>query len=76
MNTRINKYNAPFYESVAMTGIGVQDTLKAIVKLVLINLSAKYRLDEAGAKETSAHPVAAPPPAAPSRPRAGRPPRQ
>jgi signal recognition particle receptor subunit beta len=42
MNAALNKYNAPFYESVATTGIGVQDTLKAIVKLVLLNLTKKY----------------------------------
>jgi len=42
MNAALNKYNAPFYESVAPTGIGVQDTLKAIVKLVLLNLTRKY----------------------------------
>jgi hypothetical protein len=42
MNAATNKYNAPFYESVATTGIGVQDTLKAIVKLVLLNLTRKY----------------------------------
>jgi hypothetical protein len=42
MNAALNKYNAPFYESVATTGIGVQDTLKAIVKLVLLNLTRKY----------------------------------
>jgi hypothetical protein len=63
MNTRINRHNAPFYEAVAMTGIGVEDTLKAITKLVLNNLSAKYRLDEGatmgtGSKEAPATPVA------------------
>lgn len=42
MNSAINRYNAPFYESVATTGIGVQDTLKAIVKLVLLHLTRKY----------------------------------
>jgi signal recognition particle receptor subunit beta len=62
MNTRINRHNAPFYEAVAMTGIGVEDTLKAITKLVLNNLSAKYRLDEAGATR----PAGAPAPAAAS----------
>ena len=65
MNTRINRHNAPFYEAVAMTGIGVEDTLKAITKLVLNNLSSKYRLEEgssaaAGAKETSAPPAPQP----------------
>jgi signal recognition particle receptor subunit beta len=44
MNLAINKYNAPFYESVATTGIGVQDTLRAITKLVLIYLSKKFDL--------------------------------
>ena len=42
LNAALNKYNAPFYESVATTGIGVQDTLKAIVKLVLLQLTRKY----------------------------------
>ncbi|HEX4825610.1 MAG TPA: GTPase domain-containing protein [Candidatus Polarisedimenticolaceae bacterium] len=42
LNAALNKYNAPFYESVATTGIGVQDTLKAIVKLVLLHLTRKY----------------------------------
>jgi len=42
LNASINKYNAPFYESVATTGIGVQDALKAITKLVLLHLTTKY----------------------------------
>jgi signal recognition particle receptor subunit beta len=42
LSTALNKYNAPFYESVATTGIGVQDTLKAITKLVLVHLTKKY----------------------------------
>lgn len=42
LNTAVNKYNAPFYESVATTGIGVQDSLKAITKLVLLHLTKKY----------------------------------
>jgi hypothetical protein len=54
MNTRINRHNAPFYEAVAMTGIGVEDTLKAITKLVLNNLSAKYRLEEGAQGQKSA----------------------
>jgi hypothetical protein len=49
MNTQINRHNAPFYEAVATTGIGVEDTLKAITKLVLNNLATKYKLDGAGA---------------------------
>ena len=42
LNAAVNKFNGPFYESVATTGIGVQDTLKAIVKLVLLHLTKKY----------------------------------
>jgi hypothetical protein len=45
MNTLINRHNAPFYEAVATTGIGIEDTLKAITKLVLNHLAAKYNLE-------------------------------
>jgi signal recognition particle receptor subunit beta len=57
MNTRINKHNAPFYEAVAMTGIGVEDTLKAVTKLVLNNLSAKYRLEDGTGARVAAAPA-------------------
>src|SRR5437867_10549554 len=67
MNTRINRHNAPFYEAVAMTGIGVEDTLKAVTKLVLNNLSAKYKLEGAAPAETaSSRPGSEPGPAGPS----------
>ncbi len=68
MNTQINRHNAPFYESVATTGIGVEDTLKAITKLVLNNLAAKYRLEGAPPAETAtpARPATAPRAAAPA----------
>jgi signal recognition particle receptor subunit beta len=59
MNAALNKYNAPFYESVAPTGIGVQDTLKAIVKLVLLNLTRKYEPKSAGETAAVAAPQAA-----------------
>jgi mutual gliding-motility protein MglA len=66
MNTRINRHNAPFYEAVAMTGIGVEDTLKAITKLVLNNLSTRYRIEEStGAQAASPEAPAAAAPAAP-----------
>jgi signal recognition particle receptor subunit beta len=66
MNTRINRHNAPFYEAVAMTGIGVEDTLKAITKLVLNNLSARYRIEETAGAQAAAPEAraAAPAPAA------------
>ena len=78
MNAQINRHNAPFYEAVATTGIGVEDTLKAVTKLVLNNLAAKYKLDGAVVQETAppeAPAVAeAPPRPAPSRPRPVAPP--
>ena len=58
MNTSVNKYNAPFYETVATTGIGVQDTLKAITKLVLLHLTKKY--DPRTAGQTAAAPTPTP----------------
>jgi hypothetical protein len=48
MNTLINRHNAPFYEAVATTGIGVEDTLKAVTKLVLNHLAVKYQLGASG----------------------------
>jgi signal recognition particle receptor subunit beta len=59
LNTTVNKFNAPFYESVATTGIGVQDTLKAIVKLVLLNLTKKY--ESKAVAEAAIAAAAAPP---------------
>jgi signal recognition particle receptor subunit beta len=42
LNAALNMKSAPFYESVATTGVGVQDTLKSIVKLVLLKITQKY----------------------------------
>jgi signal recognition particle receptor subunit beta len=42
LNENLNKYNAPFYEAIATTGVGVQETLRHICKLVLIALNQKY----------------------------------
>ncbi|HKQ59740.1 MAG TPA: GTPase domain-containing protein, partial [Candidatus Polarisedimenticolaceae bacterium] len=60
LNAAINKYNAPFYESVATTGIGVQDTLKAITKLVLLNLTQRYESKPAAADKRPSAAVAVP----------------
>ena len=74
LNGAINRFNAPFYESVATTGIGVQDSLKAITKLVLLHLTKKYDPKTAAAKASvqatppsvtvGAPPLAAAPPTA------------
>jgi hypothetical protein len=59
LNAAINKYNAPFYETVATTGIGVQDSLKAITKLVLLHLTKKYDPRTGAAKQPAAKAPAA-----------------
>jgi signal recognition particle receptor subunit beta len=45
LNQQINKFNSPHYASVATTGIGVEDTLKGITKLVVAHLVKKYGLE-------------------------------
>lgn len=42
LNATLNVKNAPYFESIATTGVGVQDTLKSIVKLVLFKITQKY----------------------------------
>jgi signal recognition particle receptor subunit beta len=61
LNTLLNKYNAPFYESVATTGIGVHETLKGITKLVLHSLREKYAGGEKEARRSSSVLTGAPP---------------
>jgi len=58
INAALNKHNAPFYESVATTGIGVQDSLKAITKLVLLHLTRKYDAPSTAASAATAGAVA------------------
>jgi hypothetical protein len=41
----VNKLNVPSFESVATTGIGVEETLKGITQLVLAHLIKKYGLE-------------------------------
>jgi signal recognition particle receptor subunit beta len=45
MDREINKLSAPHFESVATTGIGVEETLKGITQLVLAHLIKKYNLE-------------------------------
>jgi signal recognition particle receptor subunit beta len=42
LDAALNAHSASYYESVATTGVGVQDTLKGIVKLVLLKITQKY----------------------------------
>jgi signal recognition particle receptor subunit beta len=45
INKELNKLNAPHFESVATTGLGVEETLKGITQLVLAHLVKKYGLE-------------------------------
>src|SRR5262245_14305914 len=70
LNERLNPRSLPYYEAVAMKGIGVEETLKGATTLVFRALATKYGGAE-GAAATAAAPAAAPaPPAAPARPAA------
>ena len=42
LNERLNKRGYPWFEAVAVKGIGVEETLKAVTKLVFRSLSARY----------------------------------
>jgi hypothetical protein len=40
----VNEYNAPFYDAIATQGIGVEETLQGIVKLVARSLRDRFRV--------------------------------
>ena len=42
LNRRVNLLKVPYFEAIAVTGMGVQDTFKGIAKVVMSNLSKKY----------------------------------
>jgi hypothetical protein len=45
INAELNKLEVPTFESVATTGLGVEETLKGITQLVLAHLIRKYGLE-------------------------------
>ncbi len=45
LESEVNKLSAPSFESVATTGLGVEETLKGVTKLVLSYLIKKYGLE-------------------------------
>ena len=51
----INRLRVPSFESVATTGIGVEQTLKGITQLVLNHLVRKYGLEGKGTLEEEIH---------------------
>ena len=42
LNEKLNVFSVPIFEAIATEGIGVQETLEGIVKLVMRNLREKY----------------------------------
>ena len=66
LNERLNPRNYPFYEAVAVKGIGVEDTLKGVTKMVFKSLSAKYgEPEKAGTNPGLAPPASNPPSSSP-----------
>jgi signal recognition particle receptor subunit beta len=71
LNERLNPRSVPFFEAVAMKGIGVEETLKGATTLVFKSLAGKYGGGEAGGPSTlrtgaqPAMPVPAPAAASP-----------
>jgi signal recognition particle receptor subunit beta len=81
MNERLNPRNYPFYEAIALKGVGVEETLKGVTKLVFKSLSAKYGEGAASGAGMGAAPSGPTKPAAaaasaraPAPPRASPPP--
>lgn len=44
LDAELNEYNAPFFEAVAIQGIGVEETLQGIVRLVIRSLRDRFNL--------------------------------
>jgi|WetSurMetagenome_2_1015567.scaffolds.fasta_scaffold22705_4 mutual gliding-motility protein MglA len=67
LDADLNPGNSPFFEAVANEGIGVEDTLKAIIRIVLKNLMNRgvIRTEDEAPQEEAAPPT---PAAAPSLP--------
>ncbi len=62
LNERLNPRNYPFFEAVAVKGIGVEDTLKGVTKMVFKSLSAKYGEPEKAGTNPGLTPPASHPP--------------
>jgi signal recognition particle receptor subunit beta len=50
LNDEINHYSVPIFEATATDGVGVQETLEGIVKLVMRNLRQRYEGATTGAR--------------------------
>lgn len=66
LNERLNPRALPFFEAIAVKGIGVEETLKGVTGLVFRSLAAKYGGSESVASASGTQPGSvSPPPAAP-----------
>jgi hypothetical protein len=66
LNERMNPRDHPWQEAVAVKGVGVEDTLKAVTKLVFKSLSARYGEGGAPLRQSSPARQASGPPLPPS----------
>ncbi len=62
MDSGLNRFDAPFFEGVAVEGIGVQETLEGIVRLVMRSLKDRYEARGLGVDPSSIKPASAPGP--------------
>jgi signal recognition particle receptor subunit beta len=76
LNEKLNPRGLPFFEAVAMKGIGVEETLKGATTLVFKSLAGKYGGDPVPPRASPPAPAAAarPPAAAPPKPAPAPPP--
>ena len=65
LNSELNKLKAPHFESVATTGVGVEETLNGVTQLVLTNLVKKYGLEGSEPIEREIHILNGTPPPEP-----------
>jgi signal recognition particle receptor subunit beta len=68
LNREVNKLGAPHYESVATTGVGVEETLNGVTQLVLSNLVKKYGLEGTEPLDREVQVLNATPPTEPAAP--------
>ena len=55
INTMLNKYGAPYFEGIAIRGVGVYESLREVAKLVLTRISQEYggaEIDTSAIKES------------------------
>ena len=57
MDGALNRYDAPFFEAVAVEGIGIHETLEGIVRLVMRSLKDRYEARGLGIKPSHIKPA-------------------